>query len=346
MDPIVRVLVDVSSTGKVRPWAARRKQTLMLAGSFRRLGFHRNAERCEECGKELVFRECPNGHERYLERANFCRQRLCPMCQWRRSLKVAHQLKLVAHEAMAREPLRFLMLTLTVRNVPGEDIRWTLQAFSKGWGRLVRKKEVRVFLRGWFRAYEVTYNEDRDDYHPHAHVLLAVRPSYFTRYYMRHEEWVRLWQESMRLDYAPSVDVRPIRRRRSVLPGEVEVAGESEADVARAVAEVGKYATDPGDWLLENREETTDRVVRTLHGQLAGAQLVAYGGLLRKVYGDLLAAGRVDDVEEGSLVHVEEDPETKRCSCSVCGSDLLEQVYRWKIGWGVYYADGLGGHHC
>ena len=39
--------------------------------------------------------------------------------------------------------------------------------------------------------------------HPHYHALLLVKPSYFTKNYIKQSEWVEMWQKALRADYAP-----------------------------------------------------------------------------------------------------------------------------------------------
>ena len=47
--------------------------------------------------------------------------------------------------------------------------------------------------------------------HPHFHVILAVRSSYFKNLYIKQDEWQEMWKIALRADYAPSVDVRIIK---------------------------------------------------------------------------------------------------------------------------------------
>ncbi|MDS0121156.1 protein rep, partial [Enterobacter hormaechei] len=44
--------------------------------------------------------------------------------------------------------------------------------------------------------------------HPHFHTLMMVPPSMFTRDYEKHDRWVELWRECLRVNYDPNVDVR------------------------------------------------------------------------------------------------------------------------------------------
>lgn len=246
------------------------------------------------------------------------------MCAWRRSLKVSHQVRLVTHEALQRAPgLTFVLLTLTVKNCRPDVLGDTIDAMYRGWDRLNKRREVKSSVLGWFRALEVTHNVESETYHPHFHAVLALPQDYFKHGYIAQSRWVELWQRSLKVDYAPIVDVRKIRRRSA-----------DRQEVDQAAAEVAKYASDPGSYLLDD-EESTDKAVEVLDAALAGRRLLAYGGLLKEVWQALEAVGKVDDTEDGDLVHVDEDS-ASACRCSVCQSDMLEHVYRWHVGYRAY----------
>lgn len=236
------------------------------------------------------------------------------MCSWRRSLRLAWEVGRVLHLAAAERPqVGWVMLTLTVRNVSGEVLPRELDRVLKAWARLVRRKEL-AEVWGWFRTLEVTRSKKDGSWHPHIHALLAVSPSYWSRGYVAHKRWVELWAESMRLDYLPSVEVHRVKPRPS---------DEGRDALGKAAAEVAKYSVKDGDLLDGSQQELLDRV-RVLHEALAGRRLYAWGGWLREL------AARVgappEEVGSEDLVHVGEDHGPV---CAVCGSELLEHVFRW-----------------
>jgi hypothetical protein len=190
----------------------------------------------------------------------------------------------------AHPKARWLFLTLTVRNVPVTELRQSLQEMNLAWRRLVKRKEFGAVL-GWIRTTEVTRGRDGSA-HPHFHVLLMVRPSYFSsKYYVTHERWVELWQECARLDYRPSVRVQRVKPK----PG----SSGTESPLRWAVAETLKYSVKPEDmldrdWLLE------------LTRQVFKLRFVASGGVLKDMLReaeeterDLLLADDGEDSEGG-----------------------------------------------
>ena len=62
---------------------------------------------------------------------------------------------------------------------------------------MFKRKKVNSIAKGYVRKLEVTYNAERDDYHPHFHVLIAVNRSYFkdTKTYISQKEWLNLWRD-------------------------------------------------------------------------------------------------------------------------------------------------------
>ena len=344
------ILVDTSSTGKERPWKTHKSNSLLLSESFERVGKPNKAQRVCNCGSSLKFHACPAGHEKRLTWANFCRVRLCPMCAWRRSLMLAHQLKQVAHEASKRKPLRWLCLTLTVRNCDSEDLEDTISHMMKSWDKFSRRKAFKNVVVGYFRAFEITRNIFDDTYHPHFHVLLAVEPNYFrdTEKYMKTEQWAELWQQSLKVDYTPITDIRIVKNKRNAEKEKKILADKGIELASSAIAELSKYSTKSEDYLIYNEykqvqkgskvkmvpitnsginEKRTDETVLTLDAALSRRRLIAFGGLMKDVWEDLqLADVESDDVD---LIHADEDT---TCRCSACGSNMLEELYSWIPG--------------
>ena len=180
---------------------------------------------------------------------------------------------------------RWLFLTLTVRNMPVQELRQSLQEMNRAWNRLRLRPEFSTNVEGWIRTTEVTRGRD-DTAHPHFHCLLMVRPSYFGKGYVKHERWADLWRECARLDYQPSVRINAVKPRPS--------AG-GESPLRHAVAETLKYSVKPSDmrddWLIE------------LTKQVYKLRFIASGGALKNILREaeeteqdlLLADSKTDD---------------------------------------------------
>ncbi|MDI6578281.1 protein rep, partial [Bacillus subtilis] len=77
------------------------------------------AEKLISSAEYLSFKRDPETGKLKLYQAHFCKERLCPMCAWRRSLKIAYHNKLILEEANLQYGCGWIFLTLTVRNVKG-----------------------------------------------------------------------------------------------------------------------------------------------------------------------------------------------------------------------------------
>ena len=94
-------------------------------------------ERMSMCASVLFF-GCTEDGERRLRNTSYCRARLCPVCQWRRSLKVRGQMMEILDHVERAQGLRYIMLTVTVKNCASSDLRRTLKDMLRAWGRLTR----------------------------------------------------------------------------------------------------------------------------------------------------------------------------------------------------------------
>src|SRR5699024_5138813 len=111
-----------------------------------------------------------------LYRVWFCKSRLCPMCNWRRAMKHGIQSQKVVAEVIKQKPtVRWLFLTLTVRNVyDGTELNKSLSDMSKGFNRMMKYKKI-------------------------------------NKNYVNQKQWIQYWKRAMKLDYDQNVKVQMIR---------------------------------------------------------------------------------------------------------------------------------------
>lgn len=329
------VLEDRSAaTGKERPWKDKKERSLKMAEAFQVAGLENKALRMCTCASSLVFNVVEGGLK--LAHAMFCQVRLCPMCTWRRSLKIATQNKQIVTIANERRKLRWVFLTLTVKNVQGAELKSTINHMMQSWNRFMGYKRIKDSTIGWFRGLEVTRDTDRvitkerysknpkyyksigikpgdknpnfNTYHPHFHVLICVSTTYFSKKseYIKQEEWTELWKKAAQLDYRPIVDIRPVKARHTK-KSIFEVVSEVENAISeqKAVFEISKYPVKDTDIMnLDDIEESAE-IVKILDHALDRKRLIAYGGILKDIKKEL---GLSDaESEDADLIHVEED---------------------------------------
>lgn len=309
----VEVLQD-EQNGKVRPWRPKKIRSLKVADSFQRLGFEKKAMRVRFCGSALGFLKNLKTGEKKLYSADFCRERLCPMCQWRKSMKVFHQVSKVMDRAeQENKDIVPLFLTLTLKNCSGDDLKTTLDIVFKGWNLLWKQRKMERIAKGWFRALEVTYNKESDTFHPHIHAVLVVDKGYFKgKDYMETVDWVQTWKKVLKLDYDPICDIRKIKNGKGK---------------HKAVAEVAKYTLKDTDFVHDDNE-LTDKLIEVLSTSLTGRRLFAFGGLLKQIAKQI----GIEELAEGDLVHIDEEKVREDVA-------TVLEVYRWNFGLANYVKD-------
>lgn len=283
------ILQDFSSTGKERPWKIHKQENLRLVELYkmskeRNLISDSRLHDLEHCADTLVFLQNAEGKKK-LKSANFCRLRLCPMCQWRRSLKMFGQVQTITDKILERDKsTRFLFATFTVKNVDAENLETCINILNNKFLYLVSRnktfapaKKLKQNLLGYLKAVEVTYNTKDKTYHPHLHVIFAVKSTFFknSSNYMSKKEWISLWQQALGVDYKPQIDIRAIK-----------------SGTAKAVAEVAKYPVKTSSILSLSDDEAIE-VLKTLTFSLNKKRFVSYGGIFKTIKQEL----KLQDVE-------------------------------------------------
>ena len=307
------IILQDTKNGKDNNWKERKESNLDLAASYKRIGSNKYY-RVLDCSTFLEFR-LTTVNDLKLTNANFCKVRLCPMCSWRRSLKIFGQVSRVMDHVEENYNYKYIFLTLTVKNCYGADLGDTLYLMTKAFNKMNQRKAFKQVVKGYFRSLEITYNKEEDTYHPHFHMILAVNDSYFTdsRYCLSQKDWTNLWKSCLRVDYTPIVDVRRIKK-------------DDNKGFGKAVAETAKYTVKAEDFLIRDdkgniQENLTDEVVETLDYALHRKRLTSFGFVFKEIHKKL----NLDNAEDGDLTNT--DNEELR-------EDLTDVIlkYQWNIG--------------
>lgn len=324
---LYKPLIDFNSNGKLIDWQGKKLRTIELAESYRRLGeeFKSKYFRVRDCGTFLEFKKYLNDNSMKLNQANFCKVRLCPMCSWRRSLKIYGQVSKIMNEVVKNEDLEFIFLTLTTRNCEGKDLSDTIDNIFKAFNIMTKREKYKKAIKGYFRALEVTHNLNVmsdwfDTYHPHFHCILVVNKSYFsnTKIYISQREWTSLWKDVLNVDYTPIVDVRRFK-------------DSNGKGIEKSIAEAAKYSVKSDDYIIreditnEIMETMTDDAVFILDKALAHRRLTAYGGILKEYHKKL----NLDDMEDGDLVNTDNEEIREDL-------EYIIERYSWNIGYNQY----------
>ena len=276
-----------------REWHKRKKQAFAVAYAYDELGLTHTATQIRKCALDIHFDVFADNTRAVFRRPNefnyFCRQRHCPLCQMRRSLKSFYQLEPVYSRHVKDFPRqRAIHMVLTVPNMWGDALEDELNAMKEGIRRLTRCKDFKSRVTGWYRALEITWNSKRFDFNPHIHAALMMDEDYFKSngdpgsLYLHQKEWLRLWQRSM-----GRTDIKVLWVERVRMPH----FKDGDADPAKLLWELTKYVTKPSSFIPYNPQtrhyECDPEVLYYLHHALRGRHLTAKGGNFRRIHSEL-----------------------------------------------------------
>ncbi len=234
-------------------------------------------DRFVHCGDYLVMLEDEKREQRKLLHGFYCKQRLCSACAWRKAVKTAQCVSAISQALVARGKV-MLMVTLTVPNVPGDKLRETIQHLGKSWRRLMHWEKYKCW-RDNIRKVEVTYNQRRNDYHPHLHLIVYVNKGYFKgSSYISQKQLLEDWREVTGQLEITQVDLRRCR----------------DKGHTNAVLEVSKYTVKASDYLV------SESVFDIMYMSLKQIRLLTYSGECSGLR-DAYQAGELSEFEETDL---------------------------------------------
>ena len=212
------------------------------------------------CGDILGFNS-----DNELVNANFCRKRICPMCQWRKAEKTFSQFIRLS-DILTKEGYRFLHLVLTVPNCTHNKLNSTINDIYKAFSKFIRYKEIKRAFKGISRFLEITFNYEAFNFHPHLHCLIAVNHSYFndTRTYLSYSKLQELWTKAYKSNEPLSISIGTIKNE-------------------LGFAEVSKYCVKPLDLHEDNIAGNTE-ILTALSYTLKGKRFSqSYGVIAEKL---------------------------------------------------------------
>ena len=215
----------------------------------------KSSNRYKSCGSWIEMFSDIEMEKMKVHNADFCKNRFCPMCQWRSAKKDAMQVSVLMDYIGQEHGKNFIFVTLTAPNVIGDELKSEITKYNKAFKKLVERDEISRINQGYIRKLEVTYNKIQNTYHPHFHCIFAVNKSYFTdRTYVKQQRWLELWKEVMGDDTITQVDIRRVRR-------------------SKDGNEIAKYAAKSSDYLI------SQDIFDVFYGALKGRQLITFNNI-------------------------------------------------------------------
>jgi len=158
------------------------------------------AERAEKCCDNLKFKECINGYLVF-KSAFFCRVRGCPLCEWRKSRKIAKLIAAAVSRHGVKRSDEWQQLTLCIDPVPVVALEKTLDEFRDGFGRLSQLKAWR--FKGGFQFLQFQWIGDEVRISIHFLGLTSLTGG---RNYVSKKKWTNLWRQSLRRESTPMAE--------------------------------------------------------------------------------------------------------------------------------------------
>jgi len=249
-----------------------------------------------DCGQTLLFhlKEHIQTKEQKLKLAEMytCKDRFCPFCNWRRQMKYSKLIYSYLNDLQSKKKLRYIFLTLTVKNCHIDDLRATIQHINKSFNRMSKTVRWKNSILGFLRVLEYTADKKQKDFiHPHFHILLVVEPSYFVSTkgkYLSKNDFSDMWQKALRVDYQPVVDIRIVKPNKE----------KNKTADAAVVAEMCKYPLKDTDIAKLSNENFKKLVL-----QLKNVRNINAGGILKTI---LKGTDKIDD----DLINIDDEDKT------------------------------------
>lgn len=285
----------------------RKRDNMHLADAYQMAGMDNGADkaiRLATCARWLEFAVPPDGaSDRYkIVKTTSCHVRLCPVCQWRRSINTFRNLATVYNDPSLSK-YKHVFVTLTQKNVDSADLKEEIEKISEAYSKMMRRKPLKDLVKGYTRTIEITIGKD-GTFHPHIHAIWTVSRSYGHKEYIRQADLCKIWADALDLTYIPVCDLRMIKNMNG-----------------KSVAEVAKYSVKPSDYISDHIRDTAE-LVKVLDPALDGKRFVSYGGVVRDVKQKIFSKKNLEDLETDLISKEWEDWE--------------RLIYEWHFSRGEY----------
>lgn len=289
-------------------WELHKLKIPDVAAKLAKIGQAGRAYRMEHCSELLVYQWCKNCGRKHIINAQLCRDRFCPVCGWRLSLKrFATMVDIVQGLRREYPGAVWQFVTLTCKNCPVNELRVTMSEMLGAWDKIMRRRTTIAKLIGWARSLEITFNAEKRTLHPHFHVLLLWKEGQNPDNFLE-----RAWMDTVRLKTEPAAQHSDVIES---LRTATEHGPDSADEVTGAVLETFKYSVKSKDL-----NEMPLYLFRELDQALRGRRMVAFGGKVKE-YARLLDAEKTMEDPEDDTTDEEE-----MARCADCGSVKLIQI--------------------
>lgn len=264
-----------------------------------------------DCSDYIEIGTCPDCGRKSIINASLCRDRLCPICQWRLSSKRALEMAQILQKIRENHPnMQYRFITLTQKNINGDELGEELKRINAAWKKIMDIERKYKIYEGFARIIEITYNPFLKNFHPHMHIIAAVERKDF----WDENTWRERWKKAMKLDYIPICDERGIkgidenqRRKKNI--------DENKEELVKSALEAFKYSIKSSD--IDNMDMEN---FRYLIYAIKNKRFVSYSGIFKKMRQEL---NMKSDTEIDNEIDIKK--------CRNCDEDLIVEAMRWSF---------------
>lgn len=261
-----------SQSSKWNSWNAKKRESRIMSARLYRSGLRERAARMYQCGDYITERISSVTGEVTTDTAQLCKDRLCPICQWRLSIRRFCEMMSVLNmlkEDIIKNDYKVSFLTLTVQNVELADLRKCIDAYATAWHSMNRRKLFNNVV-GWSRSLEITYNSKTNTYHPHYHIILIWEKKDETALSAKIIQ--NAWKHAYKCDYYPVIDLRETYTK-----DDATKADKVESTV-KAALEAFKYAVKP-----DSLKNIPQKDLFEFATAIKNVRFVSYGKIIKEL---------------------------------------------------------------
>ena len=282
-------------------------QTNDILFKFLDTGFKTEHEKIKQCGNYLEFalkeHQITKDSKKKLAGANFCKNRFCPMCNWRRVRNITGQLKDAFSVIQEKQKVAVLFLTLTISNPDVKDLKSAIAKMNKAFNEMTRTKRFKNAILGYFKSIEILGDKTpKGQAHPHFHILLIVKENYFKKSdYINQKEFLQMWRDATKNQNITQVDIRRIKSKDG-----------NFSDIDSAIIETVKYAVKHTELVKRSNED-----FYYLYTQTKNLRFISAGGILK---------------EHLNLIKIDEDLINLKKENEALWIEIARLIYTWQNG--------------
>ena len=266
----------------------------------------KGSKRFEACGNWIEFFADVEVNKLKVYKADFCNNRFCPICMWRKAHLDAMKISVLLDYLEREKNRAFVFATFTAPNADADGLVPLLKKFDTGFKNLMQTDDIERMNDGYVRKLEITYNGDEeitpeyyaraqgyldrkglgvgdpnpnvDTYHPHLHCIFSVTRGYFSGgRYIKRDRWLELWRHVMGDDSITQVDVRRlVRGDTAKASGEFDDKGTGRKGRRKlyrdGFREIAKYAATHDDFTY------SQNVFDVFYKALFKRRILTFGG--------------------------------------------------------------------